>query len=77
MQGAMIATDQMMRNIDTMMTNAPSMMRDLNAMHAAMPNAMQHGQVMTSMQGTFDHMRQLHGSLNDMRHSPNFSHDAQ
>ncbi|MBI2833003.1 MAG: hypothetical protein HYX76_01080 [Acidobacteria bacterium] len=77
MQGAMMATDQMMRNIDTMMTNVSSMMRDLNTMHAGMPNATQHDQVMTSMQGTFDQMRQLHGSLTDMMRDPNFSHDAQ
>ena len=77
MQGAMMATDRMMQNIDSMMTNVSSMMRDLSAMHSGMANAMQHDQVMASMQGTFDQMRQLHGSLNDMRRSPNFGHDAQ
>lgn len=77
MQGAMMATDQMMRNIDTMMTNVSSMMRDLNTLHAGMPGGMQHGPLMTSMQGTFDQMRQLHGSLNEMMHGPNFAHDAQ
>lgn len=75
MQGAMMATDQMMRNIDTMMTNAASMMRDLSTMHAGMPNRTAHDPVMTSMQGMLDQMRQLHGSLNNMRHDPNFGHD--
>ena len=77
MQGSMMATDQMMRNIDSMMTNVSSMMRDLNTLHAGMPNAPQHGQMMASMQGTFDQMRQLQGSLNDMRRNPNFGHEAQ
>ncbi len=77
MQAAMMATDQMMRNIDNMMTNVSSMMRDLNTMHAGMPNATQHDAVMTSMQGAFDQMRRLHGSLNEMMRSPTFSHDAQ
>ena len=77
MQGAMMATDQMMRNIDTMMTNVSSMMRDLTTMHAAMSNGMAHDPVMTSMQGTFDQMRQLRGSLNDMMRNPGFGHDTQ
>ncbi|MBI4477678.1 MAG: hypothetical protein HY654_10920 [Acidobacteria bacterium] len=77
MQGAMMATDQMMRNIDTMMTSAASMMRNLNTMHAGMPNATPHDPVMGSMQGMLDQMRQLHGSLNNMRHDPSFGHDNQ
>ena len=77
MQGSMMATDQMMRNIDSMMTNVSSMMRDLNTMHAGMPNAAQHDQMMGPLQGTFDQMRQLHGSLTQTMRDPSFGHDAQ
>ena len=84
MQGSMMATDQAMRNIDTMMrnidtkmTSASAMMRDLNAVHAGMPAGMQHQPVMTAMQGTFDQMRQMRGSLNDMMREPSFGRSAQ
>jgi len=76
-QGAMMATRQIMGNIDSMMTDVSSMMRDLSAMHAGMSNAAQHDQMMGPLQGTFDQMRQLHGSLNQMMRDPAFGHDAQ
>ena len=75
MQGNMMATDQMMRNIDTMMANAGSMMRDLTAIHAGMSGGSQHDQMMSSMQGMLDQMRQFHGSLNDMMKDPAFGHN--
>ena len=75
MQGRMMATDQMMRNIDTMMANAGSMMRDLTAMHAGMSGGPQHDQMMSSMQGMLDQMRQFRGSLNDMMKDPAFGHN--
>jgi hypothetical protein len=75
MPGPMMAADQMMRNVDTMMNNVSGMMRDLTTMHAGMPNAAQHDQVMTSMQGAFDQMRQLHGSLNGMMKDPGLMHN--
>lgn len=83
-QGSMTATAQMMRNVDTMMrnidsmmTNASSAMRDLNAMHARMPGGLQLDPMMTSMQGTFDQMRQIRGSLNDMMRNPAVGSNAQ
>lgn len=74
MQGSMMATAQMMRNIDTMMANSDSMMRDLTAIHAGMSGGPQHDQMMSSMQGMLDQMRQFHGSLNDMMKDRAFGH---
>jgi len=71
---AMMASDQMLRNIDSMMINLSSTVRDLNALHAGMPN---HSPMMSSMQGTLDQMRQLHGSLTQMMRDPGFGYDAQ
>ena len=72
MQG-MAAADRMMQNIDKMMTNVSTMMQDLNTMHAGMPGAGH--QVMTSMQGAFDQMRQLRGSLGEMMKDPTLMHN--
>ena len=76
MQAGMTATDKMMGNIDTMMANAGSMMRDLTAMHAGMSGGAHHDQMMSSMQGMLDQMRQFQGSLNDMMKDPAFRHDS-
>lgn len=77
MPGNMMATAQMMRDVDTMMANAGSMMRDLTAMHAGMGGGPQHDQMMSSMQGMLDQMRQFHGSLNDMMEDPTFGHNSE
>ncbi len=73
MQG-MAAADRMMQNIDKMMTNVSTMMQDLNTMHAGMSSG-GHDQVMTSMQGAFDQMRQLRGSLGEMMKDPTLMHN--
>ena len=77
MQGnmhGMASTDRMMQNVDRMMANISTMMQDLNAMHAG-TSAAGHHQVMTSMQGAFDHMRQLRGSLGEMMKDPMLMHN--
>lgn len=72
MQG-MAAADRMMQNIDRTMTNVSTMMQELSTMHAGMPNAGH--QVMTSMQGAFDQMRLLRGSLGEMMKDPTLMHN--
>ena len=71
----MTANDKMMRNIDSMMINAGSVMRDLTTMHAGTSGGAHHDQMMSSMQGMLDQMRQFHGALNDMMKDPAFGHD--
>ena len=75
MPASMTATDKMMGNVDTMMANAGSMMRDLTAMHAGMSGSAQHDQMLSSMQGMLDQMRQVHGSLNGMMKESGFAYD--
>lgn len=84
MRGDMTETAQMMRNIDTMMrnldgkmTDVSSTMRKLTAVHAGMPGGLQHDPMMTSLQGTFDQMREIRGSLNDMMRHPHVDRNAQ
>jgi hypothetical protein len=76
MKGSMQDTTAVRRlqNIDKMMTNVSTMMQGLHAMHAGMSSAGQH-QVVTAMQGAFDQMRQLHGSLGEMTKDPALMHD--
>lgn len=74
--GSMMATDQMMRNVDSTMANAGSMMRELTAMHAGLDGNSQHDQMVSSMQGMLDQMRQVHGSLSGMMRDPAFGRDA-
>lgn len=73
MQG-MASADRMMQNVDRMMANVSTMMQDLGTMHAGMSGA-GHDQVMTSMQGAFDQMRQLRGSLGEMMKDPTLMHN--
>jgi hypothetical protein len=73
MQG-MTGADRMMQNVDKMMTNVSTMMQDLSTMHAGMSGG-GHDQVMTSMQGAFDQMRQLRGSLGEMMKDPTLMHN--
>ena len=62
----MASTEQMMRNIDTMMTNAASAMKDLTTMMSGQ----QHDLVMASMEGMLAQMRQFRGDMNDMMKDP-------
>lgn len=62
----MAANEQMMRNIDTMMTNAASTMKDLSTMGTGQ----QHDQMMASMAGMLAQMRQFRGDMNDMMKDP-------
>ena len=65
MQGTM-STEQMMRNVDQMMTGSTSMMRDLATMHASMAGHEQHDAMMKGMQGMLDQMKQVQGQMNIM-----------
>ncbi len=72
MQGNMAAMNQMnqmLRNVEGMMTNTAGIMRDLAAMHTGM-GAGQHDQMMSSMQGLLDQMRQFHGSMSELMKAP-------
>lgn len=77
MPASMMASQRMMREAETMMTNAASLMRDMTAIHAGV-NHEQHHAAMGSLQSMLDHMRQLHGNLNRMMHDPSHhqNHEA-
>ncbi len=62
MQGMTSAT-QMMRDVNTTMTRSTAMMSDFAATHQGMPG---HDQMVSSMQGMLDQMRQFQGSMNDV-----------
>lgn len=65
MQPAMSPADQMMRDLGTMMGGLTTMMRDFRTAHEAMMGP-SHDQLMGSMQGMLDQMRQFHASMNGM-----------
>lgn len=69
MPAAMMSSQRMMREAETMMTHAAAMMRDMTAIHAGI-NHDRHHAAMGSLQNMLDHMRQLHGNLNQMMHDP-------
>ena len=72
MQGSMsggMASDQMMRNIDSMMASTSSMMRDFTGMQPGTFGP-QHDQMMSSVQGLVGQMHQVHAVLGDMAKNP-------
>lgn len=66
----MAAADRIMQNIGKMMARVSTTMQDLNMVHGGMSNGEQHHVVMTALQGTFDQMQQLRGSLREMMNDP-------
>ena len=77
MQGAMqgtMAADRTMQNVDRMMANVSMTMQELGAMHGG-ASAGPHHQVIPSMQGAFNQMKQLRGSVGEMMKDPALRHD--
>lgn len=72
MSSSTMAANQMMRSIDTMMTNSGAMMRDFTTTHQGMGG---HQPFVGSMQGMFDQMRQVHDGMKDMMTDPGFRRD--
>jgi hypothetical protein len=71
-QGSMaggMASDQMMRNIDSMMANVSSTTNNFTSMQ---PGAFgpQHDQMMSSIQGLVGQMHQVHGAMGEMARNP-------
>lgn len=59
--------EQMKRNVDSMMANSESMLRELSAMQMA---GGKHDQVLTGMKGMLDQMRGMSGHLTAMLNDP-------
>lgn len=71
--GQMMAGEQMMRNVDSSMLRAESMMRDLSAMSM---EGGRHDQMIDGMRGMLEQMRGLHGHLTGVMKDPQFTHDG-
>ena len=62
-----MAGEQMKRNVDSMMTNTASMLRDLSAMPVA---GGQYDQLLTGMNGMLEQMRGVSGGLTAILNDP-------
>jgi hypothetical protein len=68
----MMAGGQSMRNVDTMLQHAESMMRTVTAMPEM---GAQHAQMVDGMNGMLGQMRAMHGNLTSMMKDPALMHD--
>lgn len=74
MQGATagMSSDQMMRNIDSMMLSVTTMMKDFTSMQAGSFGP-QHDQMMSSIQGLVGQMHQVHAVMGEVAKAPSMS----
>lgn len=66
-------SDQLMMKIDGTMAKADVAMRDLQGVHDRLGPSVTHGQILASMNGMLEQMRQVHGMLGALIKDPGFT----